>query len=580
LIYGLEITDNLVLFFNQFFILLVTGNAHAARIALVVGNSDYEENPLQNPRNDARDMAAALKDLGFSVRLKTNVNRRGFLEAIRSFGDSLGPDDTGLFYYAGHAVQSREANYLIPLQADIRNESDLEYEAIRANRVLDYMGEVANSLNIVILDACRNNPYRSAFRSASRGLARMTGPTGSLIAYSTSPGSVAQDGNGRNSPYTRNLIKAMQEPQMPLELVFRQVRVGVQEDTSGQQIPWESSSVTGDFFFNAAVPKQELPSDALAWQSIADTDNPDEYQKFINQYPDSILVAYAKVRLHDIGAALEASQTREKSEKLAEEQAQREQAELEKLRKESKEEIARKKAEIAQQELALAQLRKQREQAELAHQQLEEAKQQDERRKKEVQQAEAQRANSKESTQPESATGIVPSVQRDPPSNVGDSLVEAQNSSIVASIKTVPIDRNSKPALEISFRPTESKDVGPLSGRWYGVYVYDVGAHESYWGLHVIYQDEESFLANLIVGGSLTPTIPPEGCDVQIKGVKKKKNSYTFSRHGDRVCADLPFTGQLKFKGDISKAAEIQARFKLPVGYGGRTALVKMKRIQ
>jgi uncharacterized caspase-like protein len=188
---------------------LVSYQTHAGRIALIIGNSNYEENPLRNPKNDSKDMASTLKQLGFQVSLKTNVDRRGFLKAIRDFGDSLEKDDTGLFYYAGHAILSNDSNYLIPIKADIRNEADLEYEAVSANRVLDYMGIAENGLNIVILDACRNNPYRSAFRSVSRGLARMTGPTGSLIAYSTSPGSVAQDGNGRNSPYTRHLIKAM-----------------------------------------------------------------------------------------------------------------------------------------------------------------------------------------------------------------------------------------------------------------------------------------------------------------------------------------------------------------------------------
>jgi formylglycine-generating enzyme required for sulfatase activity len=224
------------------------------RIALVIGNSDYESGPLSNPANDAKLMGDSLANLGFEVIERRNADQNAMKRAIQEFGARLekaGPDSVGLFYYAGHGVQLNGRNYLIPTTARIEREGDVEIEAVGADWVIEQMRYARNRLNIVILDACRNNPFTRSLRGVDHGLASMDAPAGILIAYSTAPGSVAADGSGRNSPYTEALTHAMRELHEPVEQVFKHVRVGVMGATSGRQIPWEASSLTGDFYFSA-----------------------------------------------------------------------------------------------------------------------------------------------------------------------------------------------------------------------------------------------------------------------------------------------------------------------------------------
>ena len=158
-----------------------------SRTALVIGNGAYKSSPLSNPVNDANDMAAALKKLGFSVRLKINADQRSMERSIREFGKDLRSGSIGLFYFAGHGLQVHGRNYLIPIGADVGSEADIKYEAVDAGRVLSQMYEAENGLNIIILDACRDNPYARSFRSSEKGLAKMDAPTGSILAYATAP---------------------------------------------------------------------------------------------------------------------------------------------------------------------------------------------------------------------------------------------------------------------------------------------------------------------------------------------------------------------------------------------------------
>lgn len=225
-------------------------DAQEKRTALVIGNGSYQSSPLKNPLNDATDMASVLNRLGFEVTLKTNANQRMMEESIRAFGNKLRSGGVGLFYYAGHGIQYRGRNYLIPIQAAIKSEADIKYESVDAGRVLAQMEEAGNNLNIIILDACRNNPYSRSFRSSERGLAKMDAPTGSILAYATSPGSVAADGIGRNGLYTSKLLKHMVTPGLTIERVFKNVRIEVMNNSGKNQVPWESSSLTGDFYFN------------------------------------------------------------------------------------------------------------------------------------------------------------------------------------------------------------------------------------------------------------------------------------------------------------------------------------------
>ena len=234
--------------------LLLALNLSAAteRHALVIGNANYQSSPLRNPLNDARDMAAALEGLGFEVHSLLDADVSSMEQAILDFGDRLRDGGVGLFYYAGHGVQAQGSNYLIPLQANISREIQLKRKAIDAGLVLDAMGAANNGLNIVILDACRDNPYENSFRNTTRGLARMDSPKGSLIAYATAPGDVAADGDGRNGVFTKHLLEQMQKPGVQVEQVFKQVTQAVHAETRQRQTPFMTSSLLGDFYFKPA----------------------------------------------------------------------------------------------------------------------------------------------------------------------------------------------------------------------------------------------------------------------------------------------------------------------------------------
>jgi len=221
------------------------------RVALVIGNNAYKDAPLTNPVNDARAMADALRSAGFTVSLRTDISHRDVLVALREFGDALRRGGVGVFYFAGHGMQIKGRNYLIPAGATIEREDEVAYAAVDAQAVLDKMEAAGNATNLVILDACRNNPFARSFRSASQGLAQMEAPVGTLVAFATAPGSVASDGQGQNGLYTQHLLQALRKPGMKVEDVFKQTRAAVRRDSQGKQIPWESTSLEGDFYFTA-----------------------------------------------------------------------------------------------------------------------------------------------------------------------------------------------------------------------------------------------------------------------------------------------------------------------------------------
>jgi uncharacterized caspase-like protein len=168
---------------------------------------------------------------------------------VRQFGDRLINNDVGLVYYSGHGVEVKGRNYFIPVNADIQREDEIADQGLDVSLVLEKMSTAGKGVNILIVDACRDDPFGRSFRSSSRGLANMDAPRGTIIAYATSPGKVASDGDGRNSPYTKNLVRAMQQPNKPIEQVFKEVRRAVQEETKNQQTPWENTSLSGDFYF-------------------------------------------------------------------------------------------------------------------------------------------------------------------------------------------------------------------------------------------------------------------------------------------------------------------------------------------
>jgi hypothetical protein len=220
------------------------------RFALVIGNSDYAIGVLANPVNDAYAMAMALENLGFDVSLRLEVKTKDEMKrAIREFGMKLRHGGVGLFYFAGHGLQVEGFNYLIPINAQINSQEEVEYESVDVGFVLAQMEAAQNQMNIVILDACRNNPYARSFRSLSRGLASINAPTGSLIAYATAPGATASDGIGKNGLYTGELLQQIKLEGLKIEEVFKNVRASVLAKSGGKQVPWESSSLIGDFYF-------------------------------------------------------------------------------------------------------------------------------------------------------------------------------------------------------------------------------------------------------------------------------------------------------------------------------------------
>ncbi len=224
------------------------------RIALVIGNGAYALGSLTNPVNDARDIAATLRQARFEVLFGENQNRRQMTELIRQFGEKIRNGGVGLFYFAGHGVQVSSTNYLIPVGAEITKETEVEFEAMSVNFVLAQMEDARNKLNIVILDACRDNPFARSFRTSSeRGLAATkSAPTGSFIAYATGAGNVASDGAGRNGLFTQELLTNLKTPGLTLEQVFRRTRTTVRSKSNGQQVPYDYSSVEGeDFYFLA-----------------------------------------------------------------------------------------------------------------------------------------------------------------------------------------------------------------------------------------------------------------------------------------------------------------------------------------
>lgn len=232
-------------------------NASEKRTALVIGNAEYVRVPaLRNPKNDAIDIASKLQQFDFEVELLTDISEKEMEQAIRDFGIRLKNNGgVGLFYYAGHGLQLDGKNYLVPTDADIRKSGDIKYQAVQLNMLLDEMNFADNRLNIVILDACRDNPYPMS-DNVVRGGKKMTGlaapnaASGTYIAYSTAPGKAASDGSGEHGLYTEMLLRALENPNgMKLEDVFKEVRRHVMEASEELQIPWENSSIIGDFYF-------------------------------------------------------------------------------------------------------------------------------------------------------------------------------------------------------------------------------------------------------------------------------------------------------------------------------------------
>jgi len=300
----------------------------ARRVALVIGNNGYESAPLSNSINDARAMAGVLREAGFAVMLLTDVDQRQFQLALREFGERLkasGSGGAGLFYYAGHGMQIKGRNFLIPVRSHIAHEDEVAYSAVDAQSVLDKMESAGNGTNIVILDACRNNPFARSMRSGQQGLAQMDAPVGTLVAYATAPGAVAIDTlpGLHNGLYTTHLLDAMRRPGLKVEDVLKQTRNAVLRASGNRQMPWEASALVGDFYFHppqggqAAAPAAGTPAapaptpavdlqaalDDAFWAAVRDSRSSAELFAYLNRFPSGRNAREARRRLLDLAQA-------------------------------------------------------------------------------------------------------------------------------------------------------------------------------------------------------------------------------------------------------------------------------------
>ena len=228
------------------------------RLALVIGQSAYRSVPaLPNPANDARAMTQLLTDSGFEVLAASDLSQDQLREKVSEFAGQVatkGPDTVALVFYAGHGLQIDGENFLVPIDIDVKREADIPIQAVRLNDVLNTLASVPSKMRILLLDACRNNPFPEINKTAGHGLAIVdakTGSPGTFVSFSTSPGAEAEDGNGSDSPYTTALLTAAKEPGIPIEETFKRVRLQVNRATEGRQTPWDSSSLTDDFSFLA-----------------------------------------------------------------------------------------------------------------------------------------------------------------------------------------------------------------------------------------------------------------------------------------------------------------------------------------
>jgi hypothetical protein len=288
-----------------------------SRVALVVGQSAYRAVPaLPNPANDAKEIERLLGDAGFEVTAANDLTQTELRQLVGDFAAKIaakGPDTVALMFYAGHGIQVDGENYLVPVDVDPKREADIPLQAVRLNDVLNTLTSVPSRTRIIMLDACRNNPFPEIRKTTGQGLALIdtkTGAPGTFLSFSTAPGSEAEDGGGGNSPYTAALVKAGRESGLPIEDTFKRVRLAVHQATSGRQTPWESSSLVDDFrFFGTAADsaKPEKKRTVEEWRAflkgkpieeantlIVSDGSGDAYEAFVSLYADPPLGPEAK----------------------------------------------------------------------------------------------------------------------------------------------------------------------------------------------------------------------------------------------------------------------------------------------
>ncbi|MCO5063478.1 MAG: caspase family protein [Rhizobiaceae bacterium] len=290
--------------------LLTLESFSGERVALVIGNSEYGSlQTLPNPRNDAGDIRNSLERIGFKVTLKENLNYEDFRRTLQEFGREAGGAEIGLFFFAGHGVEVNNENFLIPSDARLAADSDVEFEAIPVSLIMNALSGVSG-VRIVLLDACRDNPFlvsmkrTSATRSVGRGLAKIEPITGTLVGYAAKEGTVAYDGAGRNSPYTAGLLEHLEERNLDIQFVFRKVRDSVMVATGGKQEPFTYGSLPGKEIYLAPSRSDGQPDPQATeieyWSSVKDTRDRKALESYIATYPDGAFVRIARLKIEQL----------------------------------------------------------------------------------------------------------------------------------------------------------------------------------------------------------------------------------------------------------------------------------------
>lgn len=293
------------------------------RTALVIGNGAYQNTTqLQNPVNDATDVAAALRKLGFEVLFATNADKRQMEKLMREFGFKLeASKGVGLFYYAGHGLQMNGENYLLPVEADIPAEDEVKHAGVSLGFVLDKMESAKNSLNLVILDACRNNPFARSWRNYrdvgdNKGLAKISPETGMLVLYATGPGKVASDGTERNGLFTEALLKHILKPNLEYDQMVRAVSADVWQKSNKKQLPWKEGNTLQEFYFAKTgtnnqpgertqpevsfVEKDRAAIEREAWLLVGNGNSANDIRAFLQEFPNGANAGKAKIRLEQL----------------------------------------------------------------------------------------------------------------------------------------------------------------------------------------------------------------------------------------------------------------------------------------
>lgn len=303
--------------------------AQERRVALIVGVGGYRNVPaLANPPNDARDLGAVLDRLGFETETLVDPDRLALEAGVRRLGQRARGADAAFFFFAGHGLEAGGRNWLLPAPADIRSDRDLRFEALDLDSVLEQLDGAAR-LSILVLDACRDNPFRKRLQASGRGapaasgLGQASATVGTLLAFATAPGTVADDGRGRNSPFTTALLKRIETPGLEIRQLMAEVRREVREATQGRQVPWENSALEGSFYFRAAATSAPTPAAAappaaavaagapapgtaapgaetVFWESVRSSRNPGDLRAYLARFPNGVFASLARNRLEEM----------------------------------------------------------------------------------------------------------------------------------------------------------------------------------------------------------------------------------------------------------------------------------------